>query len=204
LNKTSGLAVSVQTAGGINVSGTGIGITVAQQAAGVAGGLTVTSTGIGLSLDATPGLQTTAGLKVLADPAGAIAVGAAGIKVNADATNGSTAIVSNTLVIPGNKQAVIASATATQIVDQVPIATYSAASWLVSVKNGTTGCYSSTIQAVNLGTGTSVDSTEYGVTTLGTFTTNVPVFTVTSDGTNMILTFTGDAGNAITFSRNAI
>jgi hypothetical protein len=204
LSKTSGLAVVAQAAGGINVTGSGIGITILQQAAGVAGGLTVTATGLGLSLDATPGLQTTTGLKVLTDPAGAIAVGASGIKLNADTTNGSTAIVGNALVIPGSIRKTIPSATASQIVDSVPIATYSAARWLVSVRNATTGRYASTIQAVNLGAGTTVDATEFGVVAVGSFTTNNPAFTVTNDGTNMILTFTGDAGNTITVSRDAI
>lgn len=203
LSKASGLAVVVQTAGGLNVSGTGVGITVAQQAAGVAGGLTVTSTGIGLSLDATPGLQTTAGLKVLVDPAGAIAVGASGIKVNVDSTNGSTAIVGNVVVVPGLLNKTIAAATATQVIDSVPIATYATASWLISIKNGTTGHYASEIIGTNLGTGTTVDYAEFGVVQLGSFTT-VPTLTVTNDGTNMILTFTGDAGNGISVNRQAV
>lgn len=204
LSKTAGLAVVAQAAGGINVSASGIGITVAQQAAGTSGGLAVSATGIGLSLDATPGLQTTSGLKVLANAAGAISVGASGLAVNVDSTNNSTAIVSNAIVVPGSLNKTIAVATATQVVDSIPIATYGAAKWTVCVKNGTTGRYASEIVAVNLGTGTTVDYAEYGVVQVGSFTTNVPTFTVTSDGTNMILTFTGDAGNTITATRQAV
>jgi hypothetical protein len=97
----------------------------------------------------------------------------------------------------------IASATATQTVDSIPIATYAAAEWLVVVKNGTTGRYASKLVATNLGTGTTIDYAEYGVVQVGSFTT-VPTFTVTSDGTNMILTFTGDAGNSISINRQAV
>jgi hypothetical protein len=203
LSTTSGLTVVAQSTGGINISGSGLGITVAQQAAGVAGGLTVTSTGIGLSLDATPGLQTAAGLKVLVDPAGALAVGTAGVKVNIDSSNNSTAIVGNNIVCPGAMNTTIASVTVSQVVDSIPIATYGAAKWLVCVKNATTGRYASEIFATNLGAGTTADYTEYGVVQVGSFTT-VPTFVVTSDGTNMILTFTGDAGNALTVSRQAL
>lgn len=203
LSKTSGLAVVAQPTGGINVSASGIGITVAQQAAGTAGGLAVSATGLGLSLDATPGLQTTSGLKVLANAAGAITVGTSGLAVNVDSTNNSTAIVSNAIVVPGMVNTTIASATATQTVDSIPIATYAAAEWLVVVKNGTTGRYASKLVATNLGTGTTIDYAEYGVVQVGSFTT-VPTFTVTSDGTNMILTFTGDAGNSISINRQAV
>jgi len=203
LSKTSGLAVVAQPTGGINVNASGIGITVAQQAAGIVGGLAVSATGLGLSLDATPGLQTTSGLKVLANAAGAITVGASGLAVNVDSTNNSTAIVSNTIVVPGMVNKTIASATATQVVDSIPIATYAAADWTLVVKNGTTGRYASKIVATNLGTGTTIDYTEYGVVQVGSFTT-VPTFTVTSDGTNMILTFTGDAGNSISINRQAV
>jgi len=203
LSKTSGLTVVAQPTGGLNISGAGVGVTIAAQAAGSAGGLAVSGTGLGLSLDATPGLQVTNGLKVLADPAGALSVGAAGVKVAVDATNGSIAIVSNAIVIPGNLQKTIASSTASQVVDQVPIATYSCAQWKVVVKNGTTGRYYSTINAVDAGTGTVVDSSEFGIVQVGSFTT-LPTFTVTSDGTNMILTFTGDASMAISVQRDAI
>ena len=204
LSKTSGLSVVAQAAGGINISGTGIGITInSPNAAGSVGGLSVSGSGLGLSLDSVPGLTTAAGLKVLADPAGAITVGASGVKVLPDSSNGSTAIVSNALVVPGMLIKTIASATATQIVDTIPIATYGAADWTILVKNGTTGRYASKIVATNLGTGTTVDYAEYGIVQVGSFTT-VPTFAVTSDGTNMILTFTGDAANAIVVTRQAI
>ena len=205
LTISSGLAVLLASGGGLSVTGSGIGISVSSpNAAGSVGGLSVSATGIGLSLDAIPGLQTTTGLKVLADPAGAIAVGSSGIKVNVDSSNGSTAISGNAIIVPGVLNKTIASATASQVVDSVPIATYTTAQWVISVKNSTTGHYSSEILACNLGTGTTVDYAEYGVVQLGSFTTNVPSFTVTNDGTNMILTFTGDVGNSISVNRQAV
>jgi hypothetical protein len=204
LTISSGLGVLVNASGGISIGGSGLAITTALQAAGTASGMAVSSTGIGLSLDSTPGLQTTAGLKVYANTSGAISVGASGILVNIDSTNGSTAIVSNAIVVPGMLQKTIASATSTQVVDSIPIATYTAAKWVVSVKNGTTGHYASIIVACNLGTGSTVDYAEYGVVQAGTFATNVPAFSVTSDSTNMILTFTGDSGNAISVVRQAV
>ena len=203
LTISSGLGVLVNASGGISIGGSGLAITTALQAAGTASGMAVTSTGIGLSLDATPGLQTTAGLKVYVNTSGAISVGASGILVNIDATNNSTAIVSNAIVVPGLLNKTIASATSTQVVDSIPIATYGAAHWLVCVKNGTTGRYASEIVAVDMGTGTTVDYAEYGIVQIGTFTT-VPTFTVTSDSTSMILTFVGDAANSIVVNRQAV
>ena len=148
-------------------------------------------------------MQTTAGLKVYVNTSGAISVGASGILVNIDATNNSTAIVSNAIVVPGLLNKTIASATSTQVVDSIPIATYGAAHWLVCVKNGTTGRYASEIVAVDMGTGTTVDYAEYGIVQIGTFTT-APTFTVTSDSTSMILTFVGDAANSIVVNRQAV
>jgi len=104
---------------------------------------------------------------------------------------------------PGLLNKTIASATSTQVVDSIPIATYGAAHWLVCVKNGTTGRYASEIVAVDMGTGTTVDYAEYGIVQIGTFTT-APTFTVTSDSTSMILTFVGDAANSIVVNRQAV
>lgn len=132
---------------------------------------------------------------------GAISASTAGVAVNADTVNNSTAIVSNTLIVPGLVNKSIASATATQVVDTIPIATYAAAEWIVAVKNGATGRYASKIVATSLGT--TVDFTEYGIVQVGTFTV-LPSFTVTSDGTNMILTFVGSAGNSISVRRQAV
>ncbi len=142
-------------------------------------------------------------LAVRALATGAISASASGVSVNVDSVNNSTAVVSNAIIVPGAANKTIASATATQIVDSVPIATYAAAEWLVVVKNGTTGRYACKIVAVNLGTGTNVDFAEYGIVQVGTFTT-IPTFTVSSNGTNMILTFTGTAGNSISVSRQAV
>lgn len=120
--------------------------------------------------------------------------------------NGSTQwikSINQAITTTGLLNKTIASATSTQVVDSIPIATYGAAHWLVCVKNGTTGRYASEIVAVDMGTGTTVDYAEYGIVQIGTFTT-APTFTVTSDSTSMILTFVGDAANSIVVNRQAV
>ena len=137
------------------------------------------------------------------DAAGGLEFNGTATRINVDATNGTTAINgSNELVVSGRAvKTLAATTTGPDTLDSVAIASISAVEWFITIKNGTTGRYSSKVSAVNMGTGTTVDFTEYAVLSIGTIT--APVLNVTSDSTNMILDVTTDAGYVVEVIRNS-
>jgi len=231
LPAVSGLA---QSASGLNVvvdpttptlSMTATGLKVLIPTA-LTSGLTATAAGLVVELDETTGAlaHSASGLKVVTpavetsgltisgtgiavtlDPSSGLVHSATGIKAVVDTTNGSTALVGNAIVVPGLSRKTIASSTASQIVDTIPLASFTGAKWLVNIKNATGARYLTEILSVGAGLGL-VDSTEYGTVVLSGATPFVanPVLTVTADATNMILTYTGDASVAINVERTAL
>lgn len=206
INTGDGIALSgnaviavADTSGPITVGAAGIDITTGNGistgttlsvVADASGPITVGASGVDITTG--NGLSTGTTLSVVADSSGALSVGSSGVSVNVDVSsvykNGS-----NQLAVKNYTTSSTTTTAGPDTIDSVAISTAVSAKWLLTLKNGTAGVYTSEVLATNLGTGTTCDFTEYAVVTVGTITT-APVVSVDVTSGNMNLKVTTDSG----------
>lgn len=192
--------ISWSTLGNYTASG-GVKLTANNFSADLDAAGAIILNGNSLKVNTGNGIQiTNNAITAVAATGGALTVDANGIAVNIDSTNGSTAVINNQVAVPGLAKIHTTLSTTPSVVDTLPVATTTMAEWLIAVRNGTAGSYGIRITAVVDNSG-NVDYDEVSVLSTGTITD--PVFTVTSDGTNLTLNASGETGYALHITRMA-
>ena len=138
-------------------------------------------------------------LVAVANAAGGLTVAAAGIRANVDAVNGSTAIVANSIVVPGLAKKTVVLTAGPDLLDGVAANSVTAVEWLVSFKSGTAGTYVVKVTAAT--NGTLVDFEEVSVLTAGVIVE--PVISVAIVGGNLELSATGTENNVAYVTRTS-